>query len=183
MELFLLGSLCNWRAGSTEKQSTTHRFVLTCVDVNKVCLWVKISWADCMRSEEVLHRVKEERNILHTIKRRKAKCIGHVLCRNWLLKHIIKGKVEVLVEVTGRQGRRSKQLLEDFNKARGRWKLKAETIDRAVWIIRFARGYEHVVRQTTEWVNVVLINTSIRKFLWYLRLEFESDSHSCTLFF
>jgi len=27
----------------------------------------KISWTDHVRNEEVLHRVKEERNILHTI--------------------------------------------------------------------------------------------------------------------
>jgi hypothetical protein len=32
----------------------------------------KIIWTDRVRNEEVLHRVKEERNILHTIKRRKA---------------------------------------------------------------------------------------------------------------
>jgi hypothetical protein len=32
----------------------------------------KISWTDRVRNEEVLHRVKEERNIVHTIKRRKA---------------------------------------------------------------------------------------------------------------
>ena len=32
----------------------------------------KISWTDHVRNEEVLHRVKEERNILHTVKRRKA---------------------------------------------------------------------------------------------------------------
>jgi hypothetical protein len=36
----------------------------------------KISWTDCVRNEEVLHRVKEERNIIHTMKRRKANCIG-----------------------------------------------------------------------------------------------------------
>jgi hypothetical protein len=30
------------------------------------------SWTDRVRNEEVLHRVKEERNILHTIKKRKA---------------------------------------------------------------------------------------------------------------
>jgi hypothetical protein len=28
----------------------------------------KISWTDRVRNEKVLHRVKEERNILHTIK-------------------------------------------------------------------------------------------------------------------
>jgi hypothetical protein len=31
----------------------------------------KIVWTDHLRNEEVLHRVEEERNILHTIKRRK----------------------------------------------------------------------------------------------------------------
>ena len=32
----------------------------------------KISWTDRVRNEEVLRRVKKERNILHTVKRRKA---------------------------------------------------------------------------------------------------------------
>jgi hypothetical protein len=35
----------------------------------------KISWTDRVRNEEVLHRVKEERNIVHTIERRKANWI------------------------------------------------------------------------------------------------------------
>jgi hypothetical protein len=39
----------------------------------------KISWTDRVRNEDVLHRVKEERNIVHTIKRRKANWIGHIL--------------------------------------------------------------------------------------------------------
>jgi hypothetical protein len=47
-----------------------------------------------VRNEEVLHRVKEERNIVHTIKRRKANLIGHNLRRNCLLKHVIDGKLE-----------------------------------------------------------------------------------------
>jgi hypothetical protein len=38
--------------------------------------------------------VKEERNILHTIKRKKADWIGHILRRKCLLKHIIEGKIE-----------------------------------------------------------------------------------------
>ena len=42
---------------------------------------------------EVLHRVKEERNILRTIKRRKADWISHILRRNCLLKHSIEGKI------------------------------------------------------------------------------------------
>jgi hypothetical protein len=59
-------------------------------------------------------RVKEERNILHTIKRRKANWICHILRRNCLLKHVIEGKLEGRIEITGRQGRRHKQLLDDL---------------------------------------------------------------------
>jgi hypothetical protein len=54
----------------------------------------KISWTDRVRNEELLHRVKEERNIVHTIERRKANWIGHILRRNCLLKHVIEGKLE-----------------------------------------------------------------------------------------
>ena len=39
----------------------------------------------------------EERNFLHTIKRRKANWIGHNLCRNCLLEHIIEGKIEGMI--------------------------------------------------------------------------------------
>jgi hypothetical protein len=45
----------------------------------------KISWTDRVRNEEVLLRVKEQRYILHYIIKRKANCIGHILCRNCLL--------------------------------------------------------------------------------------------------
>jgi hypothetical protein len=58
----------------------------------------KVSWTDRVRNEEVLHRVKEDRNILHTTKRRKANWIGHILCRNCLLKHVIEGKLEERIE-------------------------------------------------------------------------------------
>jgi hypothetical protein len=54
----------------------------------------KISWTDRVRNEEVLHRVKEERNILRTIKIRKANWIGHISRRNCLLKHVIEKKLE-----------------------------------------------------------------------------------------
>jgi hypothetical protein len=63
----------------------------------------KISWTDRVRNE-VLHTVKEERNILYTIKRRKANWIGHILRRNCLLKHVIEGKREGRIEVTGSRG-------------------------------------------------------------------------------
>jgi hypothetical protein len=45
-----------------------------------------------MGNEDVLQRVKEERNILHTIKRRKANWIGHILRRNCLVTHVTEGR-------------------------------------------------------------------------------------------
>jgi hypothetical protein len=44
----------------------------------------KISWTDLVRNEA---GVKEKRNIVHTIKRRMANWIGHLLGRNCLLIH------------------------------------------------------------------------------------------------
>jgi hypothetical protein len=106
-----------------------------------------------VRNEEVLHRVKEERNVLHTITRRKANWIGYILHRNCLLKHAIEGKVEGRIEMTGRRGRRRKQLLDDLKEKRGYWKLKEEALDRTLWRTRFGRGYEPVVRQTAGSMN------------------------------
>ena len=83
---------------------------------------VKISWTDRVRNE-VLHGVKEERNIVHRINRRKAKWIGHILRRNCLLKHVIDGKIGEMIEVMERRGRRWKQLLDDLREKRGYRKL------------------------------------------------------------
>jgi hypothetical protein len=79
-----------------------------------------------VRNEEVLRRVKEERNILHTIKRRKAKWIGHILRRNYLLKHVIEVKLEGRIEITGRREIKGKQLLDDLKEKRRYWKLKGK---------------------------------------------------------
>jgi len=52
----------------------------------------KISWTHRVKNAEVLHRA-EERNILRTVKSRKAIWIVHILRRNCLQKHIIEGKI------------------------------------------------------------------------------------------
>jgi hypothetical protein len=83
----------------------------------------KISWTDRVRTEEVLHRVKEERNILHTVKRRKANWIGHILGRNCLLKHTAERRIEGRKEVMGERRGRHKQLLHDLQRRIGCWKL------------------------------------------------------------
>jgi hypothetical protein len=103
-----------------------------------------------LRNEEVLHRVKEERNIVHTMQRRKANWIGHILRRNCLLKHVIEGKLDGRIEVMGRRGRRRKQLLDDLKEKKRNWKLKEEALDRTLWRTGFGRGYGPIVRQTTE---------------------------------
>jgi hypothetical protein len=73
----------------------------------------KISWADHVRKEEVLLRVKEQRNILHEISKRKANWIGHILHINCLLRQVIERKIKGGIEVTGRRGRRRRKLLDD----------------------------------------------------------------------
>jgi len=53
----------------------------------------KINWTDRVRNEEVLQTIKEQRYILQTIKIKKGHWIvGHILCRNCLLKHVMEGK-------------------------------------------------------------------------------------------
>jgi hypothetical protein len=54
----------------------------------------KISWADRVRNEEVLHKVKEESNIVHTIKRMKENKIGYILRVNCPFKHFVEGRME-----------------------------------------------------------------------------------------
>ena len=63
-----------------------------------------------MRNEKVLLRVKEQRNILHEIRKRKANWIGHILRRNCFLQRVIERKIQGGIEVTGRQGRRRTKL-------------------------------------------------------------------------
>ena len=108
----------------------------------------KISWTDHVRNKEVLLRVNEQRNILHAIRKRKANWIGHILHRNCLLKQVIEGKIKGEIEVTRRQERRSKKLLDDLKDRRGYCHLKEESVDRNMWRDRFGRGFEPVIRQT-----------------------------------
>jgi hypothetical protein len=87
-------------------------------------------------------------NILRTIKRRKTNWAGHILGRNCLLKHVIEGKLEGSIEVTGRRGRRRKQPLNDVKGKRGFCKLKEEALDRTVCSTGSGRGFKSVVGQT-----------------------------------
>jgi hypothetical protein len=105
--------------------------------------WIRmewISWADHVRNEEVLLRVKKQRNILHEISKRKANWIGHILRRNCLLQQVIEEKIKGGIEVKGRRGRRRRKLLDDLKERRGYPHLKEEALDRTMWTARFGRG-------------------------------------------
>jgi len=109
-----------------------------------------ISWTDHVRNEDVLLRVKEQRNVLHEIRKRKANWIGHILRRNCLLQRVTEGKIQGEIEVTERQGRRHRKLLDDLKERREYCHLKEEALDRTMWRARFGRGFGPVVRQTTK---------------------------------
>ena len=61
-----------------------------------------------MKNGEVLHGVKEDRNILYTVKQRKANLIGHRLRWNCFIRQVIEGKMEE----KKRRGRRHKRILD-----------------------------------------------------------------------
>jgi hypothetical protein len=60
--------------------------------------------------------------------------------------------------MTGRRGRRGKQLLDDLKEMRCYWKLRDETLDRNLWRNGFDGGYRPSVGKTTgltnEWMNL-----------------------------
>jgi hypothetical protein len=86
-------------------------------------------WTDDVINEEVLLRVKEQRNILHEIRKRKANWIRHILRRNCLLQQVIEGNIKEGIEVTGR---RCRKLLDDLKEIRGYSYLKEEALDRTM---------------------------------------------------
>jgi hypothetical protein len=88
---------------------------------------------------------KEIRNILHTIGERKANWIGHIWRRNCFIKHVIDGNVEE----TGRQGRRSKQLLNGLKEITRYWKLKEDVLDRTIWGTHVEKAVDYFYRRTT----------------------------------
>jgi hypothetical protein len=69
------------------------------------------------------------------------------LRRNCLLKHVIEGKIEGIIEVTGRRGRRRKQPLDDLKEKREFCKLKEEALARAPCRTGSERGYGTVGRR------------------------------------
>jgi len=88
----------------------------------------EIICTDHVRNEEVLLTVKEQRNILREISKRKANWIGHILCRNCLLQRVFEGKIKGGIKETGRRGRRRKKILDDLKESKRYSHLKEESL-------------------------------------------------------
>jgi len=99
-------------------------------------------------ADDLVLMAKEE--ILHEIRKRKAKWIGHNLRRNYLIKQVIEGKMKGEIDVTRIRGRRRKKLLDDPKDRRGYSHLNGEVLDRTMWRNHFERGVGPVVLQITE---------------------------------
>ena len=87
---------------------------------------------------------------INEIRTQKANWIGHILCRNCLLQRVIEENIQGGIEVTGRQGRRRRKLLDDLKERRGYSHLKEEALNRTMWRAGFGRGFGPVVRQTAK---------------------------------
>jgi hypothetical protein len=77
----------------------------------------------------------------------KANWIGHLLHRNFCLKHIIEGKREGGIEEMRKQGRRRKQLLHELKETNGDLNLKEESLDCSVWRTYLGSGCGPVVNR------------------------------------
>jgi hypothetical protein len=116
-----------------------------------------ISWTDHVRNEEVLLRIKEQRNILHEISKRKANWIGHILHRSYILQKVIEGKIKGGIEVRGTRGRGFRKLLDDLTERREYSHLKEEGLDRTMLTARFGTSFKPVVRQTAQCYGFYLV--------------------------
>jgi hypothetical protein len=72
---------------------------------------------------------------------------------------MIEGTLEGRIEMTGRRGRRRKQLLDDLKGKKSYWKLKEEALDRTLWRTLFGRCY--TCRNTDYGMNLVLLEVSL----------------------
>ena len=101
-------------------------------------------------NSELLRRITEAKNILHTINRRKANLkikinwFCPILHRNCLLKHVIERRIED----TRKRGRRRKQLLDDIKEKRRYWKLKDGAVDFSGVPRNFVRGVQQIQLRT-----------------------------------
>jgi hypothetical protein len=58
-------------------------------------------------------------------------------------------RIDGRIDVTGRRGRRRKQLLDGLEESRGYCKLKEEALDSTLWRTGYGRGYNIGIGQCT----------------------------------
>jgi hypothetical protein len=83
---------------------TLHKLDQKYLENFEMCCWRSmedIVWTDLGKNEAIVLRVKKERNILHTLTKRKGNWIGQIGHRKSLLNHITEGTIEGGTEVTG----------------------------------------------------------------------------------
>ena len=101
------------------------------LDAFEMWIWrrmEKISWTEHQTNEEVLEKVGEERDFIHTIRQRQRKWIGHTLRGESLLRTVIEGKMK------GRKTRgRPRQMMLDWMMKDGYKNLKEEAQQRKEW--------------------------------------------------
>ena len=78
--------------------------------------------------------------------------------------------------MTGRRGRKRKQILDALKEKRKYWKLKEEALDRTMWRIRFEEGYGLIVRQQQNEVTLFVCLFLVEDIPLYLKY---SDKISC----
>jgi hypothetical protein len=109
---------------------------------------MKISWTNYVKNGEVLSVVKEDRNIVHTIKWGNTKWIGHILRRDYCRKHVIERKIEG----RGSRGRGRMWLQNGLKEWRRHWNLKEKQYI-IVWGTCFGSGYGPVARKAATLTN------------------------------
>jgi hypothetical protein len=75
------------------------------------------------------------------------KWIGYINC---LLQRVIEGKMQGGIEVSRRQGRRLRKLLDDLKERRGYSHLKEKALNHTMRTARFGRGFGPAVIQNTK---------------------------------
>jgi hypothetical protein len=89
----------------------------------------RISWRDHVRNEEVLRRVGENRNMIVTIWKKKARWIGHTIRSEGMLRTVMEGRAE---GKRGR-GRRRLTLMDDIKDTKKYHVIKQIALDRGTW--------------------------------------------------
>jgi hypothetical protein len=83
------------------------------------------------------------------------------------------GKIGGRMKMTGRWGRRRKQLLDEVKEKRRYWELKREAPDRTLWRTYFGKCCGPVIRQTAGWMAATITT----------ELHSEWNTRTCRLYY